>query len=77
MEKKAHRGRVWKTVGNEQFISGMWEYFTLKGAEAKKILEDAAREWQEGVKGQWQQESPFREVLEQIRGNVVFDVAPK
>ena len=55
---------------NEQFIRGMWEYFTLKRAEAKKILEDASRERQEGIQGQWQQESPFREVLEQVRRNV-------
>ena len=29
------------------------------------IQEDASREKQEGIQGQWQQESPFREVLEQ------------
>ena len=39
-------------------------------AEAKKILEDAARERQEGILGQWQQESPFRKVLEQVKGNL-------
>ena len=48
----------------------MWKYFTLKRAEAKKILEDTAREWQEGIQGKWQQESPNREVLEQVRGGV-------
>ena len=57
-------------MGNEQFINGMWEYFSLKRAEANKSLEDAARDRQEGTQGQWQQESPFREVLEQVRGNV-------
>ena len=57
-------------MGNDQFVRGMWEYFTLKSAEAKKILEGAARERQEGTQGQWQQESPFREILEQVRGNV-------
>ena len=49
---------------------GLCEYFTLKRAKAKKILEDAVREGQEGTQGQWQQESPFREVLEQVRGHV-------
>ena len=39
-------------MGNEQFINGMWEYFILKRAEAKKILEDAARERQEGIQDQ-------------------------
>ena len=38
--------------------------------QAKKILEYAARERQEGIQGHWQQESPSREVLEQVRGNV-------
>ena len=54
-------------MGNEQFSSGMWEYFTLQRAEAKKILEGATRERQEGTQGQWQQESLFREILEQVR----------
>ena len=49
--EKAHRGRVWKIMGNEQFINGMWKYFTLRRAEAKKILEDAARDRQEGMQG--------------------------
>ena len=70
-KKTAHRGRVWKIMRNEQFVSGMWEYFISlsKREEAKKILEGAARERQEGIQGQWQPESPFREVLEQVRGN--------
>ena len=67
-ERKAHRGRIWKAMGNEQFIQGMWEYFALKGAEVKKILEDASREQQDGMQGQWQQQSPFR-ILEQVRGH--------
>ena len=70
MEKKAHRGRMCKIMGDELFIRGMWECFALKRAEAKKILEDAARERQEGMQGQWQQKSLFREILEQVRGNV-------
>ena len=35
----------------------------------EQILEDASREKQEGIQGQWQQESPFREILEQARRN--------
>ena len=64
-------------MGNEQFVRGMWEYFTLKRAQAKKILEDAARERQEGIQGQWQQESPFREILEQVRGKVGMGCCPQ
>ena len=60
---------MWKVMGNEQFIRGVWEYFTLKRAEVKKILDDGSRERQEGIQGQWQQESPFREIMEQVRGN--------
>ena len=44
-------------------------YFTHRRAEVKKILEDASRERQEGIQGQWQQASSFREILEQVRGN--------
>ena len=36
VEKKAHRGRIGIIMGNEQFTRGMWEYFTLEKAEAKK-----------------------------------------
>ena len=70
VEKKAHRGITWKIIAHEEFTHGMWAHFTLKRAEAKEILEDAARERQEGIQGQWQQASPFREVLEQARGTV-------
>ena len=41
----------------------MWEYFTLKRACASKILADASQEKQE-YKVKWQQESPFKEVME-------------
>ena len=60
-------------MGNKQFVNGMCEYFT----EAKKILEDAAREKEEGIQGQWQQESPFREVLEQVRKSADADCGPQ
>ena len=56
-------------MGSEQFIHGIWKYFTLKRAEAKRIRDDAAQERQEGIQGQWQQESPSREIQEQVRAN--------
>ena len=43
VEKKAHRGRIWKVMGGEQFLRGMWEYITLKKAGPIKISADAAR----------------------------------
>ena len=54
-------------MGNEQLTRGMWEYFTIQRAEGKRIRDDAAGEKQEGIQGQWQQESPFREILEKAR----------
>ena len=36
VERKAHRGRLWKIFGVEQFVRGMWEYFTFERAWAKK-----------------------------------------
>ena len=47
----------------------MCEYFTIKRAWPKKVLADAGEEKQEGIQGQWQQESPLKEVLEQVKGN--------
>ena len=73
VEKKAHRARRWKVMGNEQFLRGMREYFTLERAGARKIIADAAREKQEGIHGQWQQESPFTEVLEQVKRSADVD----
>ena len=56
-------------MGNEQLICGMWVYFTLERAKVRKIPAEASREKQEGIQGQWQQESSFREVLEHVQGN--------
>ena len=44
LEKKAHRGRLWKIFGSVQFLRGIWEYFTPERAWARKILADAAQE---------------------------------
>ena len=66
----------WKGDGVEEsasWIRGVWEYFALERAEVKKIPADASREYQEGIQGQWQQESPFGEVLEQVQGNAEID----
>ena len=59
--------------GTEHFLRRMWVYFTLKTARARKIPADAAGEKQEGKQGQWQQESPFKEVLEQIKRSADTD----
>ena len=44
VERKAHRGRLWKIFGIEQFLRGMREYSVLKRAGARKLLADAAQE---------------------------------
>ena len=56
-----------KVFGMEQFMRGMWERFTVKGASAKAVFADAEKENQEGMQGKWQFESPFMEVLDQIK----------
>ena len=50
-----------------------WDYFILKRAWAGKILADGAQQKQEGKQGQWQQESSFKEVLEQARRSADTD----
>ena len=69
VEKKAHRGRLWKMLGKDQLIQGMWEYFTL--------LKDAEKAKQEGIQGPWQQESPVKEFLAQVNSSADTDCATK
>ena len=49
----------------DQLIQGMWEYVSLERAKAKKFRKDAEKEKQEGIQGQWQQESLSKGFLEQ------------
>ena len=73
VEKRAHRGRIWKMMGKEQFIHGMLVYFTLEKARVGKIVDDASRERQEGLQGQWQHEFLAGEILEQVTRNADAD----
>ena len=54
-------------LGKDQYIQGMWEYFSLERAKAKKFLKDAEKEKQEEIQGQWQRDSPVKEFLEQVK----------
>ena len=54
-------------------MRGMWEYSAIKSAWARKESADAAEEKQEGIPGRWLQESPFKEVLEQVKRNAATD----
>ena len=46
---------------------GMWEHFSCERSKAKKFRELADEEKQAGIQGQWQQESPAKEFLEQVK----------
>ena len=35
VEQRAHRGRLWKMLGKDQLLQGMWEYFSLEKASEK------------------------------------------
>ena len=37
VEKKAHRGRLWRMPGKDQYIQGMWEYFSIKERKRKRF----------------------------------------
>ena len=67
VEKKAYRGRMWKMIGKEPYLRGMWEYFLQERSRVKRFRELADEEKQAGIQGQWQQESPAREYLEQVK----------
>ena len=42
VEKKAHRGRLRRMLGKDQYIQGMWEYFLVR-LKAQKFREDAEK----------------------------------
>ena len=71
VERKAHRCRLWKIFGSEQFLRGMWGCFTFTRAWARKIPADATQAKQEGIQGQWQHESLFK--VEQVKRSADTD----
>ena len=69
VEKKACRGRMWKMwkmIGKEPYLRGMWKHFSSERSKTKKFRQLAAEEKQAGIQGQWQQESPARGFWEQV-----------
>ena len=64
-------------MGNEQFLRGLWEYFTLKREGARTNQADGAQEKLEGKQAQWQQQPPVKEVLEQIKRSADTDWCPR
>ena len=61
------RGRMWKRMGKELNLRGMWQHFYCERSKAKKFRQLADEEKQAGIQGQWQQESPAKEHLEQVK----------
>ena len=64
VEKKAYRGRMWKMMGKEPYLCGMWELLSCERSKAKKFQQLADEEKQAGIQGQW---PPAREYLEQVK----------
>ena len=77
VEKKAHRDMVWRMLGKDQHVRGMWEYFACERLKAKRFREEAEKEKQEGIQGQWQRESPAKEHLEQVKRCRDTDCTPR
>ena len=50
---------------------------SFERTKAKKFLKDAEKEKQEGIQGQWQQEAPAKEYLEQVKGSADTDCTPR
>ena len=67
VEKKPHRGRIWRMMGKEPYVRGMWECFLQESNRVKTFREQAEEEKQAGKQGQWQLESPAREYMEQVK----------
>ena len=51
----------------EPYLRGMWEHLSSERLKAEKFRQLADEEEQSGIQGQWQQESPAREYLEQVQ----------
>ena len=51
----------------EPYMRGTWEHFSCERSKAKKYRQLADEEKQAGIQGQWQQESPAKEYLEQVK----------
>ena len=71
MERKARRYGRFSEVNN--FCAERGSISLSKEQWARKMLADAAQEKQEGIQGQRQQASLFKEVFEQVKRNADTD----
>ena len=67
-------GNCWETAS---VYKRCGSYFCLERVKGKKFLDDAKKEQQEGIQGQWQQESPATEFLDQVRRCADTDCIPQ
>ena len=65
--RQVKRRRIAEDVEKEPYLRGMREHFLQERSRAKRFRELADEEEQAGIQGQWQQESPAREYLEQVK----------
>ena len=49
MENKVYRGSMWKRLGKEPFLRGMWEHYSCERSKVKKFRELADDEKQAGI----------------------------
>ena len=59
--------KMWKMMGKEPYLRVMREYFLQERSRVKRYRELADEEKRAGIHGQWHQESPARENLEQVK----------
>ena len=74
-EKKGHRGRMWKVFENEQLQRNVGVFHSQEG-RCKEDSSGCCSRKQEGKPGQWQQDFPFKEVLEQVKRSADTDRGP-
>ena len=66
---RIEEGTSWKNLGFHGASNSHVECGRMSLSKGKMIRDDAAQEKQERTRGQWEQESPFKEILEQSRRN--------
>ena len=66
VERKANRGKMMKGR-KEAYVRRMWEYFLQERIGVKRLRELTDEEKEAGIQGQWHQESPAKEYLEQVK----------
>ena len=65
--KESVSGKNMENDGKEPYLRGTLEHFSSERSKGKKFRQLADEERQTGIQGQWQQESPAREYLEQVK----------